>query len=553
MKSRIITTTVAVLAMSMLAGCLRTETDPSPSHINPNAPIVPLEDDREVYDNEVPGVLNLYVEVLPGGATIEEVDDDTDWTDDSIPEANVRVSEDGYTFGNGSTSSDAKLRQRGHSARSAAQKSYRIRFDDESTEWRDLNTLELNKHPYDLSRMRQKLSFTYFQSISDFTSLITQFIHLYIDGTDYGLYTLIERCNEEFLQRHGLDEEGHLYKAEDFAFYRYPDNIMDPSDPNYSLEKFEEVLEIRGYDGNHEKLINMLDEVNDEEIDINTVIEDNFQRDNYLTWFAINILLQNYDTNSQNFYLYSPTNSDGWYFLPWDYDGAWDFYGQAQEAAANTRPRWTQGVSNWWNVVLHKRFLKDPDNVQALSDKVAELLNVFTDVETTQLVEILSGWIFDIVTAEPDITDLPTIADDIDDKIDEYVDELDRLPGIPAESYDIYADTLDRPMPVWLGDPIQGDGVIAFNWDESYDLQGDAFTYDFQVSTDPSFADADIIYESLDRESNEIEGASLDSGTYYFRVIIRGVDDPDNNWQIAFDQYEAGDNYYYGVKQFVVE
>ena len=48
MKSRIITTTVAVLAMSMLAGCLRTETDPSPSHINPNAPIVPLEDDREV-------------------------------------------------------------------------------------------------------------------------------------------------------------------------------------------------------------------------------------------------------------------------------------------------------------------------------------------------------------------------------------------------------------------------------------------------------------------------------------------------------------------------
>ena len=46
----------------------------------------------------------------------------------------------------------------------------------------------------------------------------------------------------------------------------------------------------------------MLTAVNDTSNDINDVIEEYFNRDNYLTWFAVNILTGNRDTINQNFF-----------------------------------------------------------------------------------------------------------------------------------------------------------------------------------------------------------------------------------------------------------
>lgn len=543
------------LVLLLSTGCLRTESIYSPNTGMSSGPILPLEDDRSVYALDTNGIRTLNVTVLPGGSNMGEVDADTDWSDDDKPTTLVNVSEPGYIFPNEATSSSGTLRIRGHTSRYADQKSYKITFDDPNGQWRNLLVLELNKHPYDLSRIRQKLSFNYFQNIPNMTGLRTQFIHMYIDEVDYGLFTLIERCDEEFLSAHGLDSIAHLYKAENFEFLRYPDNIMNTNDPDYSVDNFEEILEIRGKNDNHLKLILMLEDVNDEEMDIDTVMENHFQRDNYLTWFATNIVLKNDDTNSQNFFLYSPHTSNGWYFLPWDYDGAWDFYGQAQEAADGPRPRWTEGVSNWWNVVLHKKFLKNSTNLQDLIDKVEEVNQLFTAAQTTDYVDTYMQSVYDIITENPDLENLPTIvgSNDPAQKIVEFDTEIDRLPGIPEESYQLFIDTLGRPMPVWLSDPATSGNTTSFAWDESYDLQGDEITYDFQISTDPAFADANIVDESLGRTRNSIDVDGITAGTYYYRVIIRDDDDPDNNWQIAFDELTVGETEYYGIKQFIVQ
>ena len=69
------------------------------------------------------------------------------------------------------------------------------------------------------------------------------------------------------------------------------------------------------------KLQQMAAAVNDMTQDINDVIAKYFNRANYVTWLAVNMLMTNYDTNTQNFILYSPSGYAGWYFLPWDYDG----------------------------------------------------------------------------------------------------------------------------------------------------------------------------------------------------------------------------------------
>ena len=73
--------------------------------------------------------------------------------------------------------------------------------------------------------------------------------------------------------------------------------------------------------------------------------------------------MADYDSTYQNFMLYSPPGFEGWYFLPWDYDGAW---GWNDQPGAPRLPRCREGVANWWSVVLHRRFLSEPHNLAEL-------------------------------------------------------------------------------------------------------------------------------------------------------------------------------------------
>jgi len=520
-------------------------------------PIVSLEEDRSVYDQDTLTVLRLNVSVLPGGATIEEVDADDDWRNPKKTTALVQVEEPGNEFSDGSVLASAKLRIRGHSSRLAELKSYRIKLDNVNGNkvfWRNLRTIQLNKSPYDLTRLRAKLSFDFFKTLPNMTSIRTLFVHLFIDGVDYGLYTVLERGNEEFLKAHGLDDDGWLYKAESFEFFRYPDQLKNTTDPDYNEEAFESILEIRGERDNHTKLISMLEEVNDLENDINTVISENFQIDNYLTWFATNIILENDDTNTQNFFLYNPTTSWGWYFLPWDYDGAWDFYGQPREAAGTPRPRWTEGVSNWWNVILHKRFLMAPGNIDVLRAKVEELRSFYTETAASTMMNTYRDIAGDIITQNPDLDTLETLnATTPAERIEQWNTEVDRIPTVPEQKYQEFIDTLQRPMPVFLAAPVVGeDGTVAFAWDESFDFQGNAITYDFQISNALTFDAGEIVFERLGRTETSIGVDPADigpAGTYYFRVTIR---DSEGNWQYPFDSIEVGDNLYDGMREFTL-
>ena len=64
--------------------------------------------------------------------------------------------------------------------------------------------------------------------IPDIGSLETYFVKVYIrdlsENNDtgfvsYGLFTMVEQPNTAYLRRHGLDENGALYKAMNFSFF----------------------------------------------------------------------------------------------------------------------------------------------------------------------------------------------------------------------------------------------------------------------------------------------------------------------------------------------
>ncbi|NOU84529.1 hypothetical protein GC102_01880 [Paenibacillus sp. LMG 31460] len=447
-------------------------------------------------------------------------------------------------FGYGASESNGKISLRGNTARYAAQRSYKIRLEDQAGLWHDQRTLNLNKHILDSTRTRNKLSFDIFETLPNITSLRTQFVHLYVKDQsegkgkafeDYGLFTHIEQPNEKFLKSHWLDPNGQLYKAVMFEFYRYPDELKSKSDPAYNKKAFETHLEIDGYE-DHDKLLAMLDDVNNMTIPIDEVVAKHFDLDNYMTFLAANILMDNMDTDAQNFFLYSPLNSDKWYFLPWDYDGGWEL----QRGQGSISP-YNDGISTYWGSVLHNRFFRSEKNVQLLKDKIDELYASINNETVAKRLQAYRGIVEPFMVKVPDINFLPI-------HLDKLNDEFKRIEGVPLRSLERFKEDVEKPKPFFMGDLIHENGKYRFEWDPSFDLQGDDLTYDWILAKDPEFTE--VVEQRKKLKETSVELNSLKPGEYYWKVIVQ---DSKGHQQIAFELQSIDNKPYYGVRAIKVE
>lgn len=517
-----------------------------------------LKDDSRLYEMEKrDSVDTFYVTITEDNATsfyeldkwysIHDSNSDAPKLDIIIQEGTEKGIQKG-AFGSNEISPNASIELRGKSTRVAAQKSFKINFYDSAGLWKGQKTLNLNKHPYDSTRIRNKLSFDYFTLIPHLTSLRTQFVHLYVRDltdkhnskakfVDYGLYTHIEQANERFLASHGLDSNGNLYKATNFEFYRYSNQLKLETDPSFKKSEFETILEIKG-SKDHEKLLKMLDDVNDNSLNINDVINEHFNKENYLTWIATSILMGNQDVITQNFYLYSPVNSKKWYFLPWDYDGGWSTSLKIEDRAELSD--WQKGLSNYWGAVLHKRFFRDPNNVDDLSKKIEELSKIINKKQTKKFLDEYYPIVSKFVKKSPDKDHLDIKVSDYKKAFYDFLDESD-------ENKKIYYQNIMQPMPFFLNE-VKKEDAYKFEWDASYDIQGDDLSYTFQISKDPSFSKLIVQKKGMTNTTMTIK--KLTKGTYYWRVI---ASDSKGHNRLAFDEYEDDEGTkFFGIMKFVV-
>ena len=298
------------------------------------------------------------------GCTLLDIYNDTDANDDYEPVLHAQMQMDDFLVPDEFMNSVFK--QKGKSTRGDEQKSYRIKLDSKTILYKNERTFQLNKHPYDDSRMKNKMAFDIFIDIPNITSLKTKFVQLYVNDVHYGLYTHIESVGLEYLVNRGLKKDENLYKAQEFGFFLNDKLALDEDGKPVDPEAFDTIIEVeRGKD--HTKLINMVDIVNKDlnEVEFEIFFNRYFNRENYITWMAINLVMANKDTVSQNFYLLNPLGSDTFYFLPWDYDGA------GRETVKYSR--WELGIGNWWGIPLHRKFLrvkKNRDDLYAMADKL---------------------------------------------------------------------------------------------------------------------------------------------------------------------------------------
>jgi spore coat protein H len=407
---------------------------------------------------------------------------------------------------------------RGNTTSASPQKSFKIEVDKGKGLWREQRTIILNKHIYDPIRFRNKLTYDLLKTMPGTISSRSQFVHLYVcdktssgsgsdEFVDYGLFTQVEQFNTRYLRNHGFDDGGHLYKAEMFEFYRYPDAIRLMTDPKFDLAAFEQVMEVKN-NTDHTKLINMLDDINNILLPIEELFPKYFDADNYFTWMAFQILIGNIDTTSRNFYLYSPYNSQKWYFIPWDNDGAWEV---APTEDYEGIPGYEMGISNYWGVVLHQRVLKLEKYRNMLDAKIREVRSFLDETRLKELIEKYSVAVYPFLFAPPDLGYSRTDPE-------EFKQVVAQMPGVVEMNYNKYLNSLKKPMPFFLGVPqITDNGKLRFNWDTSFDFNEERIAYRFELSDGYRFENVLAKSENLLLPGTEVD--MLPYGQYFYRVV----------------------------------
>lgn len=439
---------------------------------------------------------------------------------------------------------------RGQSARNFEQKSYKINLSKQTLLFQGQQKLNLNKHVSDDTRITQKFAFDTMIGLANFTSIRTNFMHVQIkDGTnpdaayvDYGLFTHVENVDDDYLKVRTLNENATFLKPVDFAF--------TVAEAQQVHSKLDAALILRDINrSGDEKLLEMITAINEQGTEFNKNFDDYFDRENYLNWIALNILLNNYDTMSRNFLLYSPSNTDKWYFLPWDYDVSMI---SPSEWETSEYAKWF-GLQRYWGVSLHRKFFQTPENVVALSEKIDSLYQAMMQDGIEEKAQRY-GDIYEkyVMNSQADRVYLEETKGE---ELSDILERIGQLPDTLSYNYNKYYERLEAPMPFFL-DTISNEAEdIAMNWEDAVDLQNDSVTYEVSIFTSPDDPVGTLVWSNLSSSNSALaENLQLTDGIYYWQAVAV---DSYGNRQVSFDRCELEPGYrklvMFGMKKFSVQ
>ena len=452
--------------------------------------------------------------------------------------------------GYGQVSPNCTIQIRGQTSSKQPVKNYKISLKDNKGTWMGNTSIPLNKHVNEGLRYRNKMAYDLIANIEQMMGLRTRFVHLYVKDTteggngrftDYGIYTYVEQLNKKTLKAHGLDNNGHLYKINEFEFYRYEDVIKLKEDPDFDEAAFEKLIETKGSD-DHSKLIAMLKDVNDFSKPIEDVVAEHFDMENICYWMAFHILVGNADTQSRNVYIYSPLNLNRWYFITWDNDGMLA-KAEYDVLKRTTYSEWEKGVSNYWGNVLLQRLLKSEKYRDALDKAIDDLKkNHLTHKKVGALSKRYASIVKPYVYSNPDILHLPLTSAQYDTVVGNVADEIDY-------NYKLYKESLKKPLPFYIDAPQKkGNNKLIFSCQSSFDFNAEPLTYDITLARDMNFNN--VILEEKDLTLPVVELDMLPKGQYFLKATVKNKS---GLTQTAFDYYYGDLGKLYGVKCFYVD
>ena len=140
---------------------------------------------------------------------------------------------------------------------------------------------------------------------------LSEHVRVWMDGRLEGYHLLIEQPNKGFLARNKRDNNGYLYKV----------NWMGQ---NLRSQHIKKTRRASGYD-DLTTLYNGLTRSSGAEQW--SFIQKNFNVEEFINYYAVNMCIQNWDGFFNNYYLYHDSGATGkWEMYPWDEDKTWGEY-----------------------------------------------------------------------------------------------------------------------------------------------------------------------------------------------------------------------------------
>ena len=177
---------------------------------------------------------------------------------------------------------------------------------------------------------------------------LTEFAQVFMDEAPLGYHLLIEQPNSSFLRRNGLPETGDVFK-----FLWFEQGIAKQHEKKNNPHR------------THEDLLHLIDQLGKlSGADQWLFIKKQFDVEQVINYFAVNMLLSHWDGFMNNFFAYHDYSGTGrWMLMPWDQDKTWGLYDGLPEGEVFTTLPLTFGRSgdlppNWTKPTPPKNFFE---------------------------------------------------------------------------------------------------------------------------------------------------------------------------------------------------
>ena len=238
---------------------------------------------------------------------------------------------------------------------------------DEYVEGQNLygvDNITLNNSVQDPSLIRQCIGYQLFTD-AGYPSPQCNFAHVYVNGTDLGIYVHVEPIKRTFLRTHFDEDDGDLYEGtiSDFGPIIYQTFEPKNDDTNTTLDP----------------IIALKDSL-ENTTDIESTLNAHLDLDAFLTFWALESILGHWDgytANRNNYYVYHSRSTGKFTFLPWGLDDILD------PSIMEEREPFIFSNSAIANAILTDEYLTEQlrDRVESLMDTIWNEESILAEID----------------------------------------------------------------------------------------------------------------------------------------------------------------------------
>ena len=207
---------------------------------------------------------------------------------------------------------DVKVRFRGSSSRAFDKKSWKIVFREEDSPFPNHDRINVNANWMDGSLFRSKLATDLF-SEAGLHPPQAELVLLIVNDDYRGVYTRNEQVDEGFLLRSGRNPGASIYKVSG----RFLELL--PNEAAYRTYYEKKTNDSLGFN-DLIQFIELVNRIPDDQFA--TRIAQVMDVESFLSYYAIIVLIADFDSSWHNIYMVHDLDTDRWELLPWDMDMA---------------------------------------------------------------------------------------------------------------------------------------------------------------------------------------------------------------------------------------